>query len=105
MAKRRNDKTLCQYLTMASKPRDFLPALSACADPYSFVPPSLQIFHFPEMEINYDLSQIFPDQPIQRLDKSMLLRLNPRKFWAVQKVIDTMGERSTTVSFRMLYNQ
>ena len=51
------------------------------------------------MEINYDLSQIFPDQPIQRLDKSMLLRLNPRKFWAVQKVIDTMGERSTTVSF------
>nr|CDJ95130.1 Protein of unknown function DUF738 domain containing protein [Haemonchus contortus] len=47
------------------------------------------------MEIAYDFSEIFSPEPIQRLDRAQLVRFNPRKFWAVQKAIDTLGHLST----------
>ncbi|CAJ0610031.1 unnamed protein product [Cylicocyclus nassatus] len=47
------------------------------------------------MEIGYDFSEIFQSEPIQRLDRTQLTRFNPRKFWAVQKAIDTLGVLST----------
>ncbi|VDO92489.1 unnamed protein product [Heligmosomoides polygyrus] len=47
------------------------------------------------MEIAYDFSEIFSSEPIQRLDHAQLLRFNPRKFWAVQRAIDTLGQLST----------
>ncbi|ETN85004.1 hypothetical protein NECAME_01566 [Necator americanus] len=47
------------------------------------------------MEIGYDFSEIFPSEPIQRLDRAQLYRFNPRKFWSVQKAIDTLGHLST----------
>ncbi|PIO64201.1 hypothetical protein TELCIR_14179, partial [Teladorsagia circumcincta] len=49
------------------------------------------------MEIAYDFSEIFSTEPIQRLDRAQLARYNPRKFWAVQKAIDTLGELSTQI--------
>ncbi|KAK6032524.1 hypothetical protein OSTOST_01286 [Ostertagia ostertagi] len=48
-----------------------------------------------QMEIAYDFSEIFSSEPIQRLDRAQLVRFNPRKFWAVQKAIDTLGQLST----------
>lgn len=51
------------------------------------------------MEIGYDFSEIFPSEPIQRLDRSQLIRFNPRKFWSVQKAIDALGHLSTEVIF------
>uniref|UniRef100_A0A0K0D286 Alpha-tubulin N-acetyltransferase n=1 Tax=Angiostrongylus cantonensis TaxID=6313 RepID=A0A0K0D286_ANGCA len=47
------------------------------------------------MELNYDLSEIFTSEPFQRLDRAKLARFNPRKFWSVQKSIDTLGQLST----------
>ncbi|KAL6724932.1 hypothetical protein Aduo_019771 [Ancylostoma duodenale] len=47
------------------------------------------------MEIAYDFSEIFPSEPIQRLDRTQLIRFNPRKFWSVQKAIDALGHLST----------
>ncbi|KAJ1347844.1 hypothetical protein KIN20_003010 [Parelaphostrongylus tenuis] len=47
------------------------------------------------MELNYNLSEIFTSEPFQRLDRAQLARFNPRKFWCVQKSIDTLGQLST----------
>ncbi|WKY15340.1 hypothetical protein Q1695_000657 [Nippostrongylus brasiliensis] len=47
------------------------------------------------MEINYDFSEIFTTEPVQRIDRAQLVRFNPRKFWAVQKAIDALGQLST----------
>uniref|UniRef100_A0A1I7XA46 Alpha-tubulin N-acetyltransferase n=1 Tax=Heterorhabditis bacteriophora TaxID=37862 RepID=A0A1I7XA46_HETBA len=46
------------------------------------------------MEIAFDFSEIFPNEPIQQLDRGLLVRCNPRKYWAVQKAIDQLGELS-----------
>ncbi|PAV77171.1 hypothetical protein WR25_12566 [Diploscapter pachys] len=46
------------------------------------------------VDVQYDFSAIFTE-PIQRLDRIQLLRFNPRKYWAVEKAIDKMGELST----------
>ncbi|VDN53267.1 unnamed protein product [Dracunculus medinensis] len=46
------------------------------------------------MNVTEDLSQFFTDEPIQRLDSSVLRRLNPRKYWTVKKIIDQMGSLS-----------
>lgn len=57
---------------------------------------------FVQMEIAYDFSEIFSSEPIQRLDHAQLLRFNPRKFWAVQRAIDTLGQLSTEVWLKCL---
>ncbi|CAI5455270.1 unnamed protein product [Caenorhabditis angaria] len=45
------------------------------------------------MEIAFDLSTIFTDE-IQRLDRAQLLRFDPRRYWAVAKSIDVLGQMS-----------
>ncbi|CAB3399505.1 unnamed protein product [Caenorhabditis bovis] len=45
------------------------------------------------MEIAFDLSTIFTDN-IQRLDKTQLLKFDPRRYWAVSKSIDVLGQMS-----------
>ncbi|CAD6194278.1 unnamed protein product [Caenorhabditis auriculariae] len=47
------------------------------------------------MEIKFDFSTIFVNKPVQRLDRGQLLRFNPRRYWAVEKAIDQLGEMST----------
>ncbi len=49
------------------------------------------------MEIAFDLSSVFTTDLV-RLDAPTLKRLNPRKCWAVQKLIDEMGRLSSDVS-------
>ncbi|CAO4385543.1 unnamed protein product [Caenorhabditis nigoni] len=46
------------------------------------------------MEIAFDLSSIFTDN-IQRLEKADLLKYSPKRYWAVAKSIDTLGEMSS----------
>lgn len=55
------------------------------------------IENFFSMNVTEDLSQFFTDEPIQRLDSSVLRRLNPRKYWTVKKIIDQMGSLSAKV--------
>jgi len=43
------------------------------------------------MELAFDLSSVFGDEPLVRLDSVALRRLNPRRCWAVQKLINDMG--------------
>uniref|UniRef100_A0A914USG5 Alpha-tubulin N-acetyltransferase n=1 Tax=Plectus sambesii TaxID=2011161 RepID=A0A914USG5_9BILA len=47
-----------------------------------------------KMEIAFDLTPVFPTE-IVRLDGAALRRLNPRRVWAVQKLIDQIGKLST----------
>ncbi|CEF70021.1 Alpha-tubulin N-acetyltransferase 1 [Strongyloides ratti] len=43
-----------------------------------------------EMEINYDLSEVF-DNEIAVLPKNAIKKLNPKKFWGVERAINEMG--------------
>ncbi|CAJ0935535.1 unnamed protein product, partial [Mesorhabditis belari] len=45
------------------------------------------------MEIQYDFSLIW-QSPIQKLDQKQLAKYEPKRYWAVEKVIDKMGALS-----------
>jgi len=47
------------------------------------------------MELAFDLSTVFGEAPLVRLDTAMLRQLNPRRCWAVQKLINEMGQLSS----------
>ncbi len=53
------------------------------------------------MEIAFDLRSVFDTEPIVRLDATALRRLNPRRCWAIQKLINDMGQLSADVSERV----
>ena len=49
------------------------------------------------MEVEFDLSVLFEDNYIVRLDQNTLKKLNPRKCWAVKNFIDGIGALSAKV--------